>query len=201
LKFSPSALGDEISFPTIQAGLEWKLSDKISWYNELGIKYRKSLLEDADSSFLPSRGFKLKTELRYYFKGRHASGLDGWYFGANGFFTRDLHNTSILYRKDKDSATVTGDTFGTKKNVFGINLLMGYQRNISRRFAIDMYWGFGIRFRDIQTTNQEYNEDRDGYLVTPIDVNIPAMRDQTDADGGFSARPNLTLGIRICYIF
>jgi hypothetical protein len=200
LKFSPCALGDEISFPTIQAGIEWKLSDKMSWYNELGIKYRKSLLEDSDSGFLPSRGLKVKIELRYYFKGHQANGLEGWYLGTNGFFTRDLHNTNILYRKDKDSAMVMSDTFGTKKNVFGLNLLMGYQKNISGRFAFEAYSGFGIRLRDIHTINREFDRNRDAF-VHPVDLNLPSLRDETDANAGFSVMPNLTLGISFSYKF
>ena len=35
------SLFDEPSFPTIQGGIEFSLSKKISWYNEAGVKYRK----------------------------------------------------------------------------------------------------------------------------------------------------------------
>jgi hypothetical protein len=41
IKFSPLALADPY-YPSIQAGIEIKLSKKISWYNEIGVKYHSS---------------------------------------------------------------------------------------------------------------------------------------------------------------
>jgi hypothetical protein len=45
LRFSPLALVDNISFPTIQGGIEYGLTKKFASYNEFGIKYRSSAYE------------------------------------------------------------------------------------------------------------------------------------------------------------
>jgi len=67
LSFCPLTLTGEISFPTIQGGVELGLSKKLAWYNELGVKYRSSNFEGADTSHVKSSGLKIKTEFRYYF--------------------------------------------------------------------------------------------------------------------------------------
>ena len=38
-------------------------------------------------------------------------------------------------------------------------------------------------------------------IITGVDINLPDIRAQADAKGGFSVWPNLTLGIRIGYQF
>jgi hypothetical protein len=55
IKLPVLTLVDEVSFPTIQSGVEFWLSKKISWYNEAGIKYRKSYYEMADTNFVDPR--------------------------------------------------------------------------------------------------------------------------------------------------
>lgn len=54
IKFSPPALIDIVSFPTIQGGVEFKLSDRLSWYHELGIKYFEPY--KPDTNFIHSYG-------------------------------------------------------------------------------------------------------------------------------------------------
>ena len=197
VKFSPLALIDQVSFPAIQGGAEFRLSRSITWYNELGIKYLKSYM-DADTSFLPSSGFKVKTEFRYYFQKRAKTEFEGAYFAINGFFIRDIHNTEIVYFPNNDSSRTVSDAFGVKKNVFGSNLIIGYQNFISKRFAFDFYGGFGVRFRIIHTVNKEFDKNTD-VISSPIDLNIPAMRHEVDANGGNSVVPNFTLGLRLVY--
>ena len=110
LKFSFLSLVDEASFPTIQSGIEIKLSKKISWYNEVGIKYRKSYFEMADTNFTNSRGFKIKTEIRYYLTPN-----DEIYIGCNGFYTKDFHNTKAFYYYSNDSSMLLVDDFAAEK--------------------------------------------------------------------------------------
>jgi len=198
IKFCPLALIDAISFPTIQGGIEFKLSKNITWYNEIGIKYLKSYIDNKDSSFIKSGGFKLKTEIRYYFERENNLSFDGYYFALNAFFIKDHHNSEIGYRAD--SATTRIDAFGVRKNVYGVNLVFGQQSTVAKRFLVDLYCGLGIRYRSIRTNNEEYNKATDE-IISPIDLNIPSMRLETDANGGNSIVPNLTMGIRICYKF
>lgn len=198
IKLPPLSLADEVSFPAIQAGAEFMLTDKISWYNEVAIKYRKSYYESADTNFVPSNGFKIKTEARYYL-GNNGP-FYGRYLAANIFFIHESRNTGIGYYYQKDSSIERADNFGAKRNVFGINLLGGYQHSFFNRFAFDVYAGIGIRIRSVRTSNKEYDKSRDN-LLHAVDLIVNDIRDQADADNSYPVLPNLSLGFRLCYRF
>lgn len=195
LRFSFLSLVDEASFPTIQSGIEFKLSKKISWYNEVGIKYRKSYYEMADTNFTDSRGLKLKTEIRYYFAENAEI-----YIGGNGFYTKDFHNTKALYYYSNDSSILLTDIFAAEKIVRGFNLIIGKQYQKWNKIYFDLYAGLGIRFISIDQNNMEVDHDRDVLRRSP-DLNIPDNRIWMDVKGGSSVLPNFSMGVRICYSF
>lgn len=197
IKFCPLCLVDEFSFPTIQGGFEFYLTEKLSWYNEIGIKYRKGYYETADTSFIGSRGFKIKTELRYYIATNEQRSKNT-YIAVNGFFNWDTHNTETGYYYQGDSSKSRHDNFGVKKAVIGTNVLIGYEKFISNRFCYDLYAGIGVRFIDISTVNKEFDKNLDK-LRQPVDVTIVGMRDRIDAYEKADNIFNLTLGIRVCY--
>lgn len=193
LKFSFLSLIDEPSFPTIQGGIEFKLSNKIGWYNEVGIKYRESYYETADTNFTDSRGFKLKTEIRYYF-----TTSSGIYIAGNGFYTKDFHNTKALYYYSNDSSKLMVDNFAAEKIVRSFNLIIGKQYQKWNRIYFDLYAGSGVRFISIDQNNMEVDHNRDVLKSSP-DLNIPDNRIWMDTKGGRSVLPNFSMGIRICY--
>ena len=197
LKFSPMALVDDVSFPTVQAGVELKLSDKISWYNEAGIKYRNSTFDDTDSGFVGRGGFKIKSELRYYFNKKRASGFEGGYVAAAVFFTADRHNTGIDWHVINDT-TGHADVFGVNKKVAGLNLLYGKQISLTKKWLLDVYGGAGLRYRNIRTVNKEYDKTIHG-LNGPIDLNIPFIRSKIDATTNAAFTAGISAGVRICY--
>ena len=200
IKFSPLALIDEISFPTIQGSIEYKLSKNLSWHNEIGIKYRKGYYEGSDTSFINSSGYKVKTELRYYLSeinetlGLNKS-FNGFYLGGNIFFNRDCHNSQLGYYQNNDSSTLVIDNFGVKKSSMGMNFIIGLQQTVYKHFLIDLYAGLGFRIRNIDNLKREYDPDRDS-IDGPIDVTIQAIRDNIDVTEGISGTVNLTLGFR-----
>lgn len=196
LKFSFLSLVDEASFPTIQSGIEIKLSKKISWYNEVGIKYRKSYFEMADTNFTNSRGFKIKTEIRYYLTPN-----DEIYIGCNGFYTKDFHNTKAFYYYSNDSSMLLVDDFAAEKIVRGFNFIIGKEYPKWKRVYCDLYAGLGIRFISIDQSNMEVDHKRDVLQYRSHHPNIPDNRDRMDVKGGSSVLPNFSMGIRICYIF
>ena len=197
IKFCPLALAD-INMPTIQAGLEFNISNKISWYNEFGIKYTKGLIESyADTSFVGSRGYKIKSEIRHYFRNKEQFIFNGPYFAVNAFFIKDLHNREITYLQNSTPPGKTDD-FSVKKNVLGFNLVLGYQKRLTKNTFLDTYGGLGIRFRNICTVHEEYNKNTDT-ILDPTDPNVREIGERADANGGLSVLPNLTLGIRICF--
>ena len=200
VKFLPFSLADDVSFPTIQAGLEFPLSEHIGWYNEAGIKYRKGYYEMPDTSFIHSKGFKTKTEFRYYFNKKGYRQPQGNYAAVNFFYNRDLHNTGINYYAAQDTSVKREDDFAVKKSAWGINFLIGKQKAVGKKIMVDCYFGVGIRFRQVTTFNKEFNEGRDR-LIKAVDITIAGIRDQVDSDGGNSVAPNFTMGIRFCYGF
>lgn len=197
IAFCPLCLVDEASYPTIQTGIEFYLSQRLSLYNEIGIKYRKGYYETADTNFLGSKGFKIKTELRYNINStkRHFKNI---YIAINIFYNRDFHNTEIGYYYQRDGLKYWNDNFGVKKSVAGSNLLIGWKKAIWRKFLFDGYAGFGVRFIDISVVNKEFDKNRDD-LQEPIDVTIVGIRNRVDANEGVGNIGNLTLGIRLCY--
>jgi len=202
IKFCPLSLIDEGTFPSIQGGLEIKVSDRLTWYNEIGIKYKKSSYEGADTSFVKSSGLRAKSELRYYYKRTESTlnAMEGGYIGINVFFNKDHHDSEIEYYHKKDSTILYADNIGVRKNIFGLNVVTGFQKTIIKHFLLDVYAGIGIRLKFIRNISQEYDSNKDD-LVTPIDITIQGVRKGMDVDNGFSGIANLTLGFRLCYKF
>ncbi len=180
--------------------MEFRLTKKLSWYNELGIKYRQSYYEqvDRDTNFIKSKGLKIKTEFRYYFRSIDKNKFTGRYVALNGFFINDHHNIEIDYYYQGDSSILRKDAFGVKKKVFGINLIVGRQKPLTNRLALDLYCGLGIRLRNIVTVNKEFERYRDG-LRGPIDVNVYFTKQIVEAGAAHSAGLNISLGLRLCY--
>lgn len=204
IKSAPLALIDEASFSTIQAGIEIPAAARMSWYNEAGIHYRKGYYESADTGFVNSGGYKIKTELRYYFNhllhGVPDIVMEGYYLGINLYFIRDIHNTELEYYFQNDSSIKKTDNLGVKKSVWGSTILLGRQKAISKYFLLDYYTGLGIRFRNTATINREYIYGRDA-LIQPIDLTIAGIRNMNDGKAGKNFTGNFSLGIRICYRF
>lgn len=204
VKINPLALIDDVSFATIQAGIEIPLAARISWYNEAGIHYRKGYYETADTGFVHSGGYKIKTELRYYFSrflhGAPDISMKGYYIGINLSFIRDLHNTELEYYFQNDSSKKMVDNLGAKKSVYCSSIILGKQAAIGQHWVLDYYTGIGIRYRDIKTVNKEYLYERDA-LILPIDVTIAGIRTRNDSKAGKSFTCNFSMGIRLCYCF
>jgi hypothetical protein len=202
VKFCPLALFDVNSFPTIQGGVEFKLSKKISWYNEFGIQYFVPPNQQPDTSFLSPHGYKIKTELRYYVRNKNneyrRKPVREFYFAANAFFTHQTYNTVISYVSPTDSLQSNKDGFGVKKDVWGIDLVGGFQRSFGKKFSLDIYAGPGVRFRYSSTVGQQFVYGSN-ILITKIDFDVNGDREQAEVKGGFSAVPNFSWGIRICY--
>jgi len=77
--------------------------------------------------------------------------------------------------------------------------LFGQQKIIRGRFLFDVYGGIGVRFRTINSTGKEYDRKRDTFINTR-DVNVHNTRNKAEADDNLPIMPNLTLGLRICYM-
>jgi hypothetical protein len=205
IKICPLSLVDEFSFPLVQGGFETKLSQRLSLYNEIGVKYRKGYYEEADTSFINASGIKAKTELRYYLPKSFGveeirTMLNGLYVGVNLFYIKDKHNSEIKYYANRDSSFVSLDNISVVKNVIGLNLIAGIQKKLANKFLIDIYAGIGYRIRIISNQHREFDKDRDS-LDKPTDITPRGIRNTIDLKEGISNSLSLTLGIRLGYRF
>lgn len=185
----------------IQGGVEYRVSDNLSWYNELGVKCGGNKVNQTDSNFIGSGGFKLKSELRYYLQreGRKHFAEPGHYLAANVFFIHDNYNTQIGYSSGTQSDLV--DALGVKKRVLGANILAGWQTPIYKNLLIDVYMGIGIRYRYITTVDETFNPSTDKWTYSVGDNMLSSLVAGIDTKPGGSIMPNFTTGIRLCYKF
>lgn len=200
-KIAPLALIDDVSFPTIQGGVEVALNRRISWYNEFGVRYMNGSEENTDTSFVSPRGFKLKSEVRYYWQGRkdeYGDWLRGHYVAINFYYTRCVSNSAISYFYQKDSSNILKDDFGVTKSIWGTNIIIGRQTELGKRFLFDIYAGLGTRFRNFVTVNKEYDPERDK-IKGPIDMNVYSMKGNAEANAVHSCTVNLSFGLRFAY--
>lgn len=200
-KLAPLALIDDLGFPAIQGGVEVALSNRISWFNEFGFRYRKALPEIADTSFVTPVGYKVKSEFRYYLKDRNGEGgrLSGYYLAINLFYLKNVRNTTVYYHYQKDTNNIVTDDFGISKKIWGGNLIVGNQMNLGKRFMFEYYGGLGLRMRDNVTVGRDYNRDRDSESRDHhLSVNDMAGGDP-DLREGRKTTLNVSFGIRFAY--
>lgn len=199
IKFDPPALTDFISGQSVVGGIEIPMANHFSLYSEFGVRIAQSYIDARDSSLIPSTGFRIKSELRYYLKDKKVQPLLTPYVAVNIFYIQDHHTSEIDYTLGSGTTTYT-DAFGVKKNVFGTNTLIGLQERFWKRFVFDIYGGLGLRFRHISSVGKQYNSKTDDYNGA-TDVNIPDIVLKQESKDGFIVLPNLTLGIRLGYAF
>jgi hypothetical protein len=204
IKIAPLAAADDASVPALQAGFEFALSNRMSWYNEVGIRYRKSVYEIADTSFVKPSGLKLRTEWRIYFK-KHFKQIpdvpmQGYYLAASAFSMNESHNSAVQYYYRQDTAQLRKDNFGVSKFVWGVSFLLGRQKAMGKHLMLDYYTGFGMRIRKVTPVHLEYVAIRDR-IVESVDLNIQLVRDNNDTNNLSVVAPNFNLGIRLCYRF
>ena len=200
IKVCPFTLIDDISFPTVQGGLEYLVSNRFSMYGELGVKYRKGLSENwVDSNYINSGGYKAKIEARYSLnRGKSLAEYGRFYIGANAFLTHETYNTSIWFYPQKDSSFSVKDIFGVNKTIYGINAVLGWQIPVTHGFNIDVYGGLGVRFRYVTTVNKEFNYDTDS-LSQSFEFGVRSIKDYVDSRAGSSCVPNFTMGCRLSF--
>lgn len=197
LKIPVLAYVDEFSFPTIQSGIEFGISKKISWYNEAGMKYREGYYSPPDTNLIGTRGFKLRSEIRYY----KTYVLNGSYVGFNGFYSKDFHHAITSYYYSGDSSDERIDNFTVKKIVTGLNLVIGKIYPAGKKISLEIYSGVGIRFISILQNNKEFDLQRDTvYRGSPC-FTIADVAYRKDVEGGKSIAPNFSFGIRLSYHF
>ncbi len=199
VKVSLLPLMDAFGFPTANIGLENRVTDKISWYNELGIKIANSFMEVQDANFPKSFGFKYMTEMRYYLTKQ--SPLKGAYLGVNGYFSKLNYTGKIDYihnYRDTLNHNLTIEHFSVKRTVFTSNVLIGKQTRIGKHFLIDRFIGLGVRGAERKSSPKKYNSQVDK-LTEDIDITSHNVRNILETTSGQKIYGNFVMGIRLGY--
>jgi hypothetical protein len=198
IKFAPLNLIDDVSFPTIQGGIEVPIKKNWSWYNEFGYKYRKSVDEAADTNFIDSKGFKIKSEIRKYLTLNQRANS---YIAFSYLMSKDNYNNSAaFFPKDSINIIATIDNYAVKKSVNALSFMLGIQGKLIKGLGYDMYCGLGLRHRKYRTFNQVANLNIHD-IEHPVDW-TPSTTDRLNELCQINNFvPNITLGFRLCYFF
>jgi hypothetical protein len=201
-KLAPLALIDDFSFAAIQGGVEVALSDRMSWFNEFGFRYRNGLIDNGDTSFVKPGGFKIKSELRYYLKdwNDNAGRLTGYYLAVNLFYLKNTRNAYVgYYNKQDTTKATTSDDFGMTRKVWGGNLIIGKQMALGKRFMFEYYGGLGVRIRNIVTVAREFDAERHREHHAHDASFMDLAGQKPELKDGKTGTINISLGIRVAY--
>lgn len=206
VKLNATALLDGFSFPTVQFAVERKLGSYFSAQTEAGIQAYNLNRNRADTLSVNTSGFRIMAEGRFYpFKylkndKAKARKSDGLYTGLQFFYRKNSYNERKYYylsESDYDNAiNKMADDFGIKKEVYGINLCLGYQLPF-KNFIMEPYMYLGFMERTTKNLNREYDKNLGHISAGPTHPAI-YIRDLKEESG---TTENFSCGVRIGYKF
>jgi hypothetical protein len=196
IKGNGTAAIDLFTFPTIQFSVEKKISSILSFNVEAGYQFYS--FDEADTTFLKPKGFKINTEARLYmskfFSDDPQGKLDGFYFGFQPFYRQNQLTAGVDYYTDQDTINFKFDEFGVKKIAYGINCNFGYQQAISKRIVIDIYSGLGIMQKRVKNSDRQFNSEFDHRVIGGDLVPLFQSLNLSESSG---RRINVQVGIRV----
>ena len=189
---------DVFSFPTINLSIEKRITHNISLSGEFGYQFYKGI-RIIDTSFVNPNGIKANIEWRLYhlfrMPERKNHTLTGPYVGINFFYRSNENNVELSYTHLNDSGGVT-DCLLASKNIFGSNLLIGFQQNIGTKIFADGYIGLGIMNRRAVNHHREYNSTTDS-ISRQVDFNVAEPIDESYLSENNGWRINFNFGFRM----
>jgi hypothetical protein len=201
VKFNATALINP-AFPAIKMGVEKPLSDRLSISGEIGYKFTNLRNHRADTSFLKPRGYSGNIECRYYLKNHNITKKPARnYLAINLFYTEEQYNLGVTYTDITDT-TKTLEPYGdidvltVDKKKWGVNLIYGKQRQLTKRWILDAYVGLGLRQKTVVNTHREY--DKKKHILSGYDL-IPYF-DSLDMSESSGLNVSFTMGIRLGFV-
>ena len=158
---SPLKVLDFFSIPMTSIGLEYFIASNFSVSAEYGTLFPNEKLRDHKITYLNEKAFEYRFEAKWY------NGINltenvhlNEYLGIEYRKIYSQYNDNINYyeRNDSNHNSITDD-FATKKSVSILNLKYGILIPIGKRFYFDFYSGLGIRIKEFNHINLEYNKD------------------------------------------
>ena len=166
-----------------RVGIEYKLQNNISLYNEIG-----TYIPNANG-MRNNRGYLTKFEVKLYL---NKSGLTlGHYISAEAFFKHQSYYTydTILL----PSANYLKDYF-VAKNVGCFTIKYGFLKCYKYRVLVDYFVGIGIRPKYIKSSLSDYENNN---IKPEGDYHTNILKNQS----GVFITPNFDIGIKIGYSF
>ena len=188
---------DVFSFPTINISAEKRVAHNVSIAGEFGYQFYG--VRKVDTAFITPNGYKANIECRFYHlftnDVRKINTLTGGYLGINFFYRSNENNLELSYYPGSNGGNIKKDCLWASRNIYGSNVVLGYQGRIMPGIVIDSYVGLGIMNRTSVNHNREYNSVTDS-LYIPVDyVMSPVEKANLTENNGWKV--SLTFGMRI----
>lgn len=195
IKWNITAMGDIFTFPTVELGVEKKITDFFSVYLEAGYQFYG--MERTDTVFVEPKGYRVNIECRYYlsklFSKNPKGNLNGFYIGIQGFYRKNQYNSFVEYSNTTNA--YNEDEFGVYKTNVGGNLIGGYQKTVFHRFTFEAYTGIGGMNKIIKNTDRQYE---DGLILGTDLVPLFESLHLSESSG---VKVSMIIGFRIGYNF
>jgi Protein of unknown function (DUF3575) len=135
------------------AGAEIRLSKRWALLSDAGIIFYSPVNNDASAGRDGALGYKVKPEIRWYFKNRGKHVNDGGFVGFEGMYKhvnyRRYDGLPVFDNQGNLAYTYFGG-YRIIKDVFGGAIKFGYRRFFGPKYKIgvEMYWGVGSRLKN-----------------------------------------------------
>jgi Protein of unknown function (DUF3575) len=136
------------------AGAEYRLNKRWALLSDAGIIfYDPNSYENASAGHSGVLGYKIKPEIRWYFKNRGKHANDGGFVGFEGMYKhvnyQRFDGLPIFDNLGNLAYTYYGG-YRIIKDVYGGALKFGYRRFFGPKYkiGIEMYWGVGARHKN-----------------------------------------------------
>ena len=179
IKTAPLSFIDVFGNTAALVSIETKLQNKISISLDAGVLYHS-----LGYGLQNNRGWRTGIELRYYLKNKQ-----NYYIGTSYTFKDQQYDF-------EETITIDGLNPYKKNNAYSkkvstINLLYGIQSiQINKRFFINYFGGFGIRFKNTSTMGLTSTEIKNRGFG---DSTVLTSMNET----GTNLRPNIVLGFKL----
>nr|MBP6315813.1 DUF3575 domain-containing protein [Chitinophagaceae bacterium] len=184
-KIQPLAFVDFISFPSTMLGMEYFANKRYSVDASAGIIFAKETLHGEKGN-----GYKSKLELRRYFRKIHKNGAN-LYCSIEGIVNKVNYRTYGSYSYSMHGATYI-DSFRLMKNIIGCNFKFGLLLFKSKKISLDVYSGFGYRFK--------HSEAIDKFNIKAYSAYHHPTIDNTRDEIGSTRTGSFILGVKIGYL-
>lgn len=135
------------------AGAEIRLSPRWALLTDAGIIFYSPVTNDASAGRDGALGYKVKPEIRWYFKNRGKHVNDGGFVSLEGIYKHvNYHRFDGLpvFDNQGNLAYTYFGGYRIIKDVFGGAIKFGYRRFFGPKYKIgvEMYWGVGSRLKN-----------------------------------------------------